>query len=213
MTDIYFRRYTPVGITDSYSGTVPPGVVTSDLYQQQELSFDFTGGACPHGTDTFELQLGTVTTVPIAFNTDPATTAANIETALVNAGFTTASVSPDPSSTAADSSFDVTFGQAPSYSQVQYVATTDTPLPTTPCLATPRRQSFTGVRFLTNPTQQLVFESTATGPVTGTFELQLGSVLTGAIALTAPTCPAPRQHSNGADERRLWRGFSLRPPP
>ena len=48
---------------------------------------------------------------------------------------------------------------------------------------------FTGVRLLANATQTLVFESTATSDVTGTFQLQVGSVLTGAIAFDSNNLP------------------------
>ena len=193
ITDIYFRRYSPVGLTDSFSGTAVPGLVTSDLNQQQQLTLDFTGvaGGVPTGnSDTFELQVGSTTVPGIVFDTNPVNTAANMETALVDAGFTSASVSPDySSSTSTVFSFDVTFTQDAGVPAIQYVAA-DSTLPSTVVATAAPTQAFTGVRLLTNPTQHLVFQSTAAGTSVGTFELQLGSVTTGSISLNSSSLPA-----------------------
>ena len=40
ITDIYFRRYAPVGVTDSFSGTAVPGAVVSDLVTPGEATTD-----------------------------------------------------------------------------------------------------------------------------------------------------------------------------
>ncbi len=120
VTDIYFRHYTPVGVTDSFSpGTYVPGAVTSDIVtpgeavtdpaeylaqsftgvrtlpnpniaQKQRLEFDSTAGVPVQGT--FELQIGTVLTAPITFNSndlgsDLTGTATNIQNSLVAAGY------------------------------------------------------------------------------------------------------------------------------
>ena len=182
VTDVYFRRYSPVGVTDSYSDAVVPGAVTSDLDQDQLLTFDFTAAVPTSNTDTFVLQVGSVTTSPILFNINPSATAAAIQAGLVDAGFTGTSVSAVSSGNPFQ--FDVTFGNDSAIaSTIQYVAAAST-LPTTLTVTAVSTQGFTGVRLLANPTQQLTFDSTATEAFSGTFQLQVGSQETPAGAIT-----------------------------
>ncbi|MGA2253720.1 MAG: hypothetical protein ABSG53_03585, partial [Thermoguttaceae bacterium] len=141
VTDIYFRMYEPVGVTDSFSpGTYVPGTVISDIVTSGEETTDpaeyqaqsFTGvrllpnpsvaevqqisfGASITGE--FYLQLGSVLTGAINFdNTDLTTTAGNIEAALESAGFSGATVTVVTPSvqtgTPTTFTFEVTFGGA-----------------------------------------------------------------------------------------------------
>ena len=149
-TDIYLRMYAPVGITGSYSGTAVTGAVTSDLYQQQQLTFDFTSGTVSAGT--FELQVGGVVTAPITFSATPAVTATNIQTALLDAGFTGVAVTGTGSGVVFN--FVVTFGQSGETQPIQYVASAST-LPATLTFSATPTLAFTGVRLLPNPNPQL----------------------------------------------------------
>ncbi|MGO9109891.1 MAG: Calx-beta domain-containing protein [Thermoguttaceae bacterium] len=141
VTDIYFRMYEPLGVISSYSpGTYVPGTVISDLVTPGEETTDpaeyaaqsFTGvrllpnptvaevqeisfGASITGQ--FYLQLGSVLTAAINFdNTNLTNTASNIQTALVSAGFSGATVTVVPPSvpttTPTTFTFKVTFGGA-----------------------------------------------------------------------------------------------------
>jgi len=133
-TNIYFRMYSPVGVTAA--GTAIQGAVMSDLYGQQQLSFDFT--TVPSSTtDTFELALGSFVTAPITFSTDPATLAASIQAALsANPNYAQQALA-DPNlvpvtvtaaSTGNPFNFDVTFNDGGTNEQVlRYVATTTDP--------------------------------------------------------------------------------------
>ena len=86
-----------------------------------------TGTAVISGT--FKLEVGSVTTGAISFdNTDPTTTATNMQDALVSAGFTGATVSAASTEVTRDSIFQVTFTS--SEPAIQYVAAT-TALPLT----------------------------------------------------------------------------------
>ena len=180
-TDIYARVFAPVGATAA--GTAVPDVVNSDLYQQQELTLSFTGAIPTSNTDQFELAIGPFTTAPIVFNTDPSTTAANIENALIGQfpGITVAA-----NSSGNPFNFEVTFDEGGvSEPPIQYVADPDIPLPAAMTFAAAPEQSFTGVRLVTNPTQSLTFDFTAGAPTAtgnlGTFILQVGSFTTAAI--------------------------------
>ncbi len=79
---------------------------------------DYNANASLPISGTFELEVGSTTTAAITFDsTDLATTAANIESALVTAGFTGATVS--ATSSTAPYGFQVTFGS--SEAPIQYV--------------------------------------------------------------------------------------------
>ena len=126
-------------------------------------------------------------TAAITFNSSNlAATATNIQNALVNAGFNGVTVS--ATSSGNPFTFNVTFGGATAglvEPSIQYVAA-GTPLPVTFAEIGTPAAPFTGVRLLINPAvseeQQLTFASTAGTAISGTFELQLGSVVTGAIS-------------------------------
>ncbi len=136
--------------------------------------------------------MGTVTTGPILFNTNPATTAAAIQSALLTAGFTGATVSAQTTTNSTtDFDFHVSFlADSGISSSIQYVATTTNALPSTVTLTTTAAQGAADVRLLTNPTQQLLLTSTTANPGTGTFELQIGTVTTGAIAFNSAALPS-----------------------
>ena len=159
-TDIYARVFAPVGVTPA--GTAVSDSVSSDLNQQQELTFNFTGAIPTSNTDQFELAIGPFTTAPIVFNTDPSTTAANIENALVGQ-FPGITVSANSSGNPFN--FEVTFDEGGvSEPPIQYVADPDIPLPAAMTFAAAPEQSFTGVRLVTNPTQSLTFDLPAEKP-------------------------------------------------
>ena len=191
VSNIYFRMYSPVGMTSA--GTAVAGEVGSDLYQQQQLTFNFAGNVPSSNTDTFALKIGTFTTDAITFNTDPATTAANIQAAL-ETQFPGVAVA--AASSANPFNFDVTFNTGGINAQlIQYVASMTSPLPSTLAFSANSSQAFTGVRLVTNPTQQLTFDFTAGSPGSvgnvGTFELQVGSTVTAPITFsTNPTTTA-----------------------
>jgi len=141
VTDVYYRMYEPVGVTDSYSpGTYVPGTVISDLVTPGEATADpaeylaqsFTSvRLLPNPTvaevqrisfdasisGQFYLQLGSVLTGAISFDTvDLTNTAKNIQNALISAGFPGVTVTVVPPSvqppTPATFTFDVKFGGA-----------------------------------------------------------------------------------------------------
>jgi hypothetical protein len=190
-TDVYARVYAPVGVTPA--GTAVLGAVSSDLYQQQELTFDFTGAVPTGNTDQFELSIGSFTTAPIVFNTDPATTAANIENALLSQY---PGISVSANSTGNPYNIEVTFDEGGAAEPpIQYVADPTIPLPTSMSFAAAPEQSFTGVQLVTNPTQALTFDFTAGAPTAtgnlGTFQLQIGSFTTAPISFnSSPTVTA-----------------------
>ena len=191
VTDIYFRMYSPVGVTSPTTTVL--NSVNSDLYSQQVLTFNFTSSIPTGNTSTFQLKLGAFTSDPITFNTDPSVTAANIENALLNQY---PGISVTSTSTGNPYSFQVTFAEGGVLvPAVQYVATLANALPTTMVFSTAPTQSFTGVRQVTNPTQQLQYTFTAGAPTTtgnlGTFMLQVGSFETAAINFNSnPTVTA-----------------------
>ncbi len=79
-------------------------------------------------TGAFELAVGSTTTAPINFEANNLTaTAANIQTALVAAGFSGTTVTVDASAAAPSFLFDVTF--ASSESPVSYIPSSSSPLP------------------------------------------------------------------------------------
>jgi hypothetical protein len=188
VSNIYVRMYSPVGVVGS--GTAVQGLTNSDLYQQQELTFNFTGAIPTNNTDTFVLQVGSFSTGPIVFNTDPVVTAANIQNALdVEFPGLTAY-----SSTYANGNpfkFEVTFaGGGVAQQPIIYLASAST-LPSTFSYTTSPFQAFTGVRIVTNPTQSLTFNFTAGAPTgtgsLGTFQLQVGSYTTAPISFDSNT--------------------------
>jgi hypothetical protein len=188
-TDIYFRMYTPVGVTPA--GTTVLGAMNSDLYQQQELIFNFATTIPGGNTSTFKLRIGGFLSDAITFNTDPSITAANIQNALANQ-FPGVSVSAN--STGNPYNFLVVFnGGGAAMPAVQYVSGDVNPLPADMSFSAVPEQSFTGVRLVTNPTQKLQFQFTtlpAAGDV-GAFKLQIGSFTTAAITFnTNPTVTA-----------------------
>jgi cyclophilin family peptidyl-prolyl cis-trans isomerase len=79
---------------------------------------------------TFELQVGSVTTNPISFDSDDlATTAANMQNALQTAGLSGATVSVvSPTTSTASYSFNVTFASASNDQQIQYLPNTNKPM-------------------------------------------------------------------------------------
>ena len=96
---------------------------------------------------TFELQVGSTTTAAITFDSsNPTATAANIQSALVSAGFSGATVSVDSTKTAPDYGFNVTF--AASESPIAYVAT-----------ATPLEVNFANSVSAAAATQELTFST------------------------------------------------------
>jgi hypothetical protein len=129
VTDVYARMYAPVGITDSYNpGTYVPGqmydaagdpicvrqIIAPTTVDQQQLVFTATGALPVQGN--FELQLGSVTTASIYFDsTSPTNTAADIQ-AKLQVGFNGATVTYVPPSVQPANqtqfTFDVAFGGA-----------------------------------------------------------------------------------------------------
>ena len=145
-TDIYARRFTPIGITASYApGTYVPGQITTGVevlpsptaVDVQQLNFSATG-ALPV-TGLFRLQmateLGPVTTGNITFTSaSPSTTALNIQKALVSAGFSGVTVAVVPTTKTTNFFFKVTFGGACTgvdKAPLTYVANATKPLPVT----------------------------------------------------------------------------------
>ena len=116
-----------------YVGALPAAVVFANSVAApaatQQLTFDTTNvPANVAANGTFELQVGTVTTTAIYFDsTNPTNTATNIQNALVAAGFAGATVS--PVSTVNPFSFSVTFTS--SKPVIQFVAS-----PTLPATST-----------------------------------------------------------------------------
>jgi hypothetical protein len=146
-----------------YVSPSTPTLVSSQ--QSQQLAFNFPSGAASSGT--FQLQVGSVVTGTIAFSTTLTTTASNMQTALVNAGFTGATVS--SVSAANPYTFKVTFAQ--NEPPVQYVPA----LPVT----------FTNPASASAAAQTLTFDAQTSAAINGTFELQVGSVTTRAIPFTS----------------------------
>jgi hypothetical protein len=102
-------------------------------------------------TGKFALQIGGTTTAQIDFDsTDLTTTAANIQTALIAAGFSGTTVTVDQATGAQNFSFDVTFPS--SVGNISYSAASTNPLPIT----------FTNSVSAPAATQRLMF--VATGP-------------------------------------------------
>jgi cyclophilin family peptidyl-prolyl cis-trans isomerase len=92
-------------------------------------SIDTTSPVTP-GHGTYQLQVGSTTTAPIDFDTDDlVSTAANIQSALAAAGFSGATVQVDPTTTAPNFVFDVTF--ASSEADISYEAPSTDALPLT----------------------------------------------------------------------------------
>jgi len=123
VTDIYFRRYGPVGLTDSYSGAFVPGEVTSDvpnepftgvrLLANPTQPLDFLTTTTSVVTGTFQLQVGALLTGAIDFDSSNLPgTAVNIQNALIAEGYNGATVSVVSLGTALGYSFDITFNSA-----------------------------------------------------------------------------------------------------
>ena len=145
------------------------------LSTQQQLTFTAaTATATAPVTGQFELQVGTVETAAIDFSSaDPVTTAANMQAALVAAGFTGATVTNVTGTSQTVFTFDATFTSPEPAIQYLAVATTfpadlATTLMTSATFAT--QSAATTSRY-----QLLDFTATGNLPLTGTFELQVGA--------------------------------------
>ena len=91
VSDIYARRFTPVGVTDSYNpGEFVPGqIVSQDV---QRLTFTATGALPMVGT--FKLRLANATSPDIAFDsTNLTATAADMQAKLIGMGYMGVTVS------------------------------------------------------------------------------------------------------------------------
>jgi cyclophilin family peptidyl-prolyl cis-trans isomerase len=124
-------------VDNSYTGTSPPaGTNTAMKLTQNGSSVTVTPTSGDYGVQvleimgytpvsgTFELQVGSTTTTAITFDsTNLAATAANIQSALVNAGFSTAKVTVASSNIPPNFNFDVAFGASESPIAYQASAT------------------------------------------------------------------------------------------
>ena len=163
--------------------------------QQQEITFTSSTTAAPSGS--FELQVGTVTTVPITFGTTPAVTATNIQTALVDAGFTGLTVASIATASPTVEEFDVTFGPGAEQLPIELApASSVTPLPS----------SVTVTNSVNAPAvvQTLTFNVSGNTPVAGTFYLQVGTgttaIMTGPIAFDSTQLVATTDNIQAALE-------------
>ncbi len=163
--------------------------------QQQEITFTSSTTAAPSGS--FELQVGTVTTVPITFGTTPAVTATNIQTALVDAGFTGLTVASIATASPTVEEFNVTFGPGAEQLPIELApASSVTPLPS----------SVTVTNSVNAPAvvQTLTFNVSGNTPVAGTFYLQVGTgttaIMTGPIAFDSTQLVATTDNIQAALE-------------
>ena len=180
-----------------------PAATTLVSSTSQEVTFTPTGETPVTGN--FELQVGTIVTQPIAFDSTSdvtlATTAANMETALVDAGFTTATVSYIPTVGATGYTFDIAFGAAePS---VQYLPVVNT----FPALFTNTSA------VLPSATQTLTFDATNGVPFTGQFQLQVGTtgVATGEINFNSANVALTATNIQTALVADGYRGVTVAP--
>ena len=208
ITDIYFRRYLPTGQTLSFSDAAVTGEVASDIanYQQQQLTFYSTAAAGTAVSGMFELQVGPSgsPTAEIPFNGTNSTglvaTATAIQTAL-DVDFPGTTVSWD----AADSSsshfaFDVAFGAGEGVdSPIEYGVPYGLPTTVPATCRVTALQSYTGVRLLASPNQELTFTATAASvPLEGSFQLQVGASTTTAIAFDSNNLSATASNIQSA---------------
>jgi cyclophilin family peptidyl-prolyl cis-trans isomerase len=162
-------QYPTYYVDNSYTGTSPDAPANPDIaLAQNGSSYTVTPTAGYYGeqflevmgftpvSGTFELEVGSTTTGPISFDsTDLAATAANIQDALISAGFGGAIVSVDAGTTAPNFSFDVTFPG--SEAQITYVsAASDLPV------------TFTNSASAAAASQELTFAATGASWDSGT---------------------------------------------
>ena len=169
-TEIFARRYEPIGITSSYApGTYVPGQVVTGVevlpspsaVDVQQLNFSVTK-ALPV-TGVFQLQMATefgpVTTGNISFTSaSPSTTASNIQKALVAAGFTGVTVTVVPTTKSTNFFFKVTFGGACTgvdESPLTYVPNVHAPLAVT--FAQKNINNINSVEPVSNPADMYTF--------------------------------------------------------
>ena len=132
VSDIFARRFTPVGITDSYApGTFVPGQIATGVralpvpaaVSVQRLTFDAIGPTPLVGS--YKLRVGARTTADVVINTAyPAASALNIQNALLAIGHTGVTVTFVASVTPGRFRFDVRFAGEPGVEQppIEYVA-------------------------------------------------------------------------------------------
>ena len=185
ITDIYFRRYAPMGITtasvpgEQYSDVV--GNLPNNPYftgvralaaPTQQLTLHFNPVTVGPYTGTFELLVGTGATAPISFSSaDLPTSAANIQAALVSLGYTGTLVTVVGETSAATYGFNITLNGAAGNTgipPIQYVG------------GMPSTVAFSNSATAASTSQQLTFNA-ALVPVQQFTELTVGTVTTAPI--------------------------------
>ena len=192
-------------------GTATEGLDQSSLLQylsptattlvgnpNQQITFTPTVAVPAAGiTGQFALQVGPIETAAIAFNSaDLPDTATAIQTALVNAGFTQATVAYVQTVGQTGYTFNVSFGTV-AEPAMQYVSVVTT-FPAT----------FTNSATTSIATQTLTFDATAaSGAIAGQFELGVGAVEHGADHFQQRQSDAHGgQHAGRAEDRRFYAG-------
>jgi large repetitive protein len=229
--------FTPQGAAATAAGGVTPQVSVKMLLPVPSISSAYVDSSYVPVNGSFEIKVGSVTTGSIRFDSSNlAGTAANIQDALVAAGFsgTTVTAASTTGNAPTAFSFNVTFTS--SASAITYVASTTAALPITfansaTAAATSQTLTFTSsspVADTTNPDVTLTqngasytvtpasgyygvqfLEVMGFTPISGTFQLQVGSG-TGAITTAAITFDSTDLTTTAANMQSALRaaGFS-----
>ena len=194
---VFDVTFTSAQAAIQYAGALPATVTfaNSVAAPAPAQTLTFTAASVPVN-GTFALQVGTVATAPIYFDsTNPTNTAANIQNALVNAGFAGATVSLDASSTTTTFVFDVIFTGSEAAVALAF----------TPTLPTAFYTSATTVQWA-NADLLPYFNPLATGaanPLVGAKSPSGGSILYQELAASWGGNP------EGSINPQLWNNFTV----